>query len=65
MAIARVKMGLGDIASMKEGHDDNRVKPTLYAECADLVKVVAVYVGIHAKQSSHNGAHGVLECPRE
>jgi hypothetical protein len=27
--------------------------------------VVGVYVRIHAKQSSHNGAHGVLEIPRE
>jgi len=43
----------------------NRVKRTFDAERADLIKVVAVYVRIHAKQPSHNGAHSVLECPRE
>ena len=50
---------------MEEEAHDNRVKRTFDAERADLIKVVAVYVRIHAKQSSHNGAHSVLECPRE
>ena len=40
-------------------------KRTFNAESADLVKVAAIYVRIHAEQPSHNGAHGVFECPRE
>jgi len=42
-----------------------RMKHTFDAERADLIKVVAVYVRVHAEQSSHDGAHGVFECPRE
>jgi len=42
-----------------------RVKVGFDAERADLIKVVAVYVRVHAEQSSHDGAHGVFERPRE
>ena len=42
-----------------------RMKHTFDAERADLIKVVAVYVRVHAEQSSHDGAHGVFERPRE
>lgn len=66
MAIARIKMGLYVcIHQRNEESHDNRVKRTFNAERADLVKVVGVYVRIHAKQSSHNSAYSVLECPGE
>ena len=41
------------------------MKHTFDAERADLVKVVAIYMRVHAEQSSHDGAHGVFKRPRE
>jgi hypothetical protein len=63
VAIARIKVGL--YVLMEKSGQDKWVKRTFNAERADLIKVVGVYVCIHAKQSSHNGAHSVFECPRE
>ena len=64
MAIARIKVGL--YTSMnREGGPQYINKRTFDAKRADLIKMIAVNVRIHAEQSSHNGAHSVLECPRE
>jgi hypothetical protein len=64
VAIARIKVGLYT-SMVREGGPQNRSKRTFDAKRAYLIKMIAVYVRIHAEQSSHNGAHSVLECPRE
>jgi len=65
VAIARVKVGLYTSTKGKKLATKIRMKHTFDAERADLIKVIAVYVRVHAEQSSHDGAHGVFERPRE
>jgi hypothetical protein len=65
VAIARIKVGLYTLTKGEKMAMKIRMKHTFDAERADLVKVVTVYVRVHAEQSSHDGAHGVFKCPRE
>ena len=45
----------------RESSYGKMIERTFDPERANLVKVVAVYVRVHSKQSPHNRAHGVLE----
>ena len=65
MAIARIKMGLYTLTKGEKMGMKIRMKHTFDAERTDLVKVVTVYMRVHAEQSSHDGAHGVFKRPRE
>jgi len=61
VTIAGVQMGWGPSAQVH----DQRQQRTLDSQRANLVKVVAVDVRIHAKQSSNNRSHRVAEFGRE
>ena len=40
---------------------DDETRHTFDPESADLIKMIAVYVRVHAEQPSHDGAYGILE----
>jgi hypothetical protein len=38
---------------------------TFDPKSTDLIKMIAVYVRVHAEQPSHDGAYGIFECTRK